>query len=86
MYKKRIVFNYLFVLVFLKKNSRFQFAQGVSFFCYRNMCIIDNDPRRRRTRNTRFRDKRADHSNFLQMNTVISWLISGDLDLEGFIG
>ena len=32
-----------------------------SFFYYRSICIIDNGASRRRTRNVRFRDGRADH-------------------------
>ena len=32
------------------------------FFFYRSICIIDDGASRRRTRNTRFRAIRADHS------------------------
>ena len=32
------------------------------FFFYRSICIIDNGASRRRARNARFRDRRADHS------------------------
>ena len=34
------------------------------FFFYRSICIIDDGASRRRTRNTRFRARRADHSLF----------------------
>ena len=42
------------------------------FFYYRSICIIDNGASRRRTRNARFRARRADHSTISKRNGYFS--------------
>ena len=41
------------------------------FFYYRSTCIIDNGAHRRRTRNARFRARRADHSTKFRFHTEL---------------
>ena len=41
------------------------------FFYYRSICIIDSGASRRRTRNARFRARRADHSTTSINQTII---------------
>ena len=43
----------------------------IFFFYYRSICIIDDGASRRRTRNTRFRARRADHSTTSMCNLPI---------------
>ena len=42
--------------------ARFLFIFFILFFYYRSICIIDNGASKHRTRNARFRARRADHS------------------------
>ena len=63
-YKNTIIKKFLIFLIIVAMTTLgdCRLHNCFIYFWYRSICIIDNGASRRRTRNTRFQTRRADHS------------------------